>query len=72
FDNGEYSIVFEDRSLPQLGKHGDHDDIGDTRIVFYVANEYESNGETKIEKEVFWDLSPAEHTYVGAHGAYEG
>ena len=72
FDNGEYSIVFEDRSLPQLGKHGDHDDIGDTRIVFYVANEYESNGETKIEKEVFWDLSPAEHTYVGTHGAYEG
>ncbi len=72
FDNGEYSIVFEDRSLPQLGKHGDHDDIGDMRIVFYVANEYESNGETKIEKEVFWDLSPAEHTYVGAHGAYEG
>lgn len=72
FDNGEYNIVFEDESFPQLGKKGDHDDIGDTRIVFYVIEEYDYEGETRIGKDVFWDLSPLEHTYVGTHGAYEG
>ena len=72
YDDGNYNIVFEDNAFPQLCKSGKHDDIGDTRIVFYVTYEYEYNGETYTGKDVFLDLSPAEHTYVGTHGAYEG
>ena len=72
YDNGDYGIVFEDDSLPQIGKSGKNNDFGDARLVFYVANEYESNGETKIEKEIFWDVSADEHVYIGTHGAYEG
>ena len=71
YDNGDYGIVFEDDSLPQIGKSGKNNDFGDARLVFYVANEYESNGETKIEKEIFWDVSADEHVYIGTHGAYE-
>ena len=72
YDDGNYNIVFEDDAFPQLCKSGKHDDIGDTRIVFYVTYEYEYEGVTYTGKDVFWDLSPAEHTYVGTHGAYEG
>lgn len=72
YDDGNYNIVFEDDAFPQLCKSGKHDDIGDTRIVFYVTYEYEYNGETYTGKDVFLDLSPAEHTYAGTHGAYEG
>lgn len=72
FDNGDYNIVLEDESFPQLGKSGKHGDIGDTRIVFYTTYEYEYEGVTYTGKDVFWDLSPQEHTYVGTHGAYEG
>ena len=72
FDNGDYNIVLEDESFPQLGKSGKHGDIGDTRIVFYTTYEYEYEGVTYTGKDVFWDLSPKEHTYVGTHGAYEG
>ena len=72
FDNGAYNIVLEDESFPQLGKSGKHGDIGDTRIVFYTTYEYEYEGVTYTGKDVFWDLSPQEHVYVGTHGAYEG
>lgn len=72
FDNGDYNIVLEDESFPQLGKSGKHGDIGDTRIVFYTTYEYEYEGVTYTGKDVFWDLSPKEHVYVGTHGAYEG
>ena len=72
FDNGDYNIVLEDESFPQLGKSGKHGDIGDTRIVFYTTYEYEYEGVTYTGKDVFWDLSPQEHVYVGTHGAYEG
>lgn len=72
FDNGDYNIVLEDEAFPQLGKSGKHGDIGDTRIVFYTTYEYEYEGVTYTGKDVFWDLSPQEHVYVGTHGAYEG
>jgi len=68
----DYNIVFEDEAFPQIGKRGKHDDIGDTRMVFYTVNEYEKNGEKAISKDVFLDLQPDEHTYAGSHGAYEG
>ena len=70
FDNNDYNIAFEDETFPQLCKSGNHDDIGDYRMVFYTVEEYEDNGETRIFKDVFMDLNPDEHSYSGTHGAY--
>ncbi len=72
FENHQYNIVFEDDALPQICSAGEHDDIGDEWLVFYTIHYSEYNGETRLRKNVFFQITPEGHTYVGSHGAYEG
>jgi hypothetical protein len=71
YGEGDYNIEFEDPTFPQLGKSGKHDDLGDSRMVFYTVYTYEYEGVSYYTRDIFLDLSPDEHTYVGSHGAYE-
>ena len=73
YDNGKhFNIVFTDKTMPQVGQSGKPDGLGDKWIVFYTIEEYESNGEKKINKSIFFAANPKEQTYVGTHKAYEG
>lgn len=69
FEDGSYNIYFEDETMPVMACSGNHDDVGDTRIVFYTLDEMDLNGEHVVLKNIFWDVSPDGHTYVGSHGA---
>ena len=71
-DEKNFNIVFEDHAFPQVGKKGKPDGLGDKWIVFYTLYEYESNGEKKTGKAIFFDANPKEYTYTGTHKAYEG
>lgn len=68
-EGGSYSIHFEDERMPVIARSGDHDDVGKKRIVFYTIDEMDLNGEYVALKNIFWDVSPDGHKYVGSHGA---
>ena len=70
YDNGAYSIEFDDPAFPQTSDVHDasywHDDL----LVFYVLDEEEgSDGRTVYYKIPIVFVNADEHTYVGSHGA---